>query len=118
MDKVNQVKSKVAAGLRSATDCQFSVPDPITQTMFLTPLALTTPAEAERLIRSAPAKTSPQDLLPISVLKACYSEFSKIKSHIANRPFAVGRFPSLWKTGLVSPLLKKPGLPTSDLNFY
>ena len=33
VDKVNQVKSKVAAGLRSATDCQFIVPDNHTDTV-------------------------------------------------------------------------------------
>ena len=96
--------------------CQFVVPYPITRTRFLTSLVPTTPAEVERHIRSAPAKTSPLDLLPTTVLKACDSEFSNIISHIANRSFAVDRLPSVWGTGLASPLLKKPGLPTSDLN--
>ena len=41
----------------------FIVPDPVTPTRFLTSLVPTTSAEAERLIRSAPAKTSPLDLL-------------------------------------------------------
>ena len=71
--------------LRSATDCQFIVSDPVTPTQFLTSLVPTTPAEAERLIRSASAKTSALDLLPTSVLKVCDSEFSKRISHIANR---------------------------------
>ena len=105
VNKVYQVKSKVAAGLRSATDCQFIVSDQVTPTQFLTALVSTTPTEVERFIRSAPSKTSPLDLLPTSVLKACDAEVSKVISFIANRSFVVGRFPSVWKTGLVSPLL-------------
>ena len=110
--KVNQVK--VAAGLWSDIDCQFIVPDPVTPTRFLTSLMLTMPAEVEWLIRSAwsaPAKTSPPDLLSTSFLRACHSESSKIISHTANRSFAASRFPSVWNTGLVSPMLKKTGLP-------
>ena len=115
VNKINQVKSTVAAGLRSTTDCQFIVPNPVTPARFLISLVPKTPVEVEHLIRSAPAKTSPLDLLPTLVLKACDSEFSKIISHIANQLFAVGQFSSVWKTGLVSPLLKKSGLPTSNL---
>ena len=90
-------------------------PDLVTPTRFLTSLEPTTPAEVERLIRSAPTKTSALDLFPTSVLKARDSDFSKILNRIANPSFAVGQFPSFWKTGLVSPLLKKHGLLTFDL---
>ena len=78
----------------------------------------TTPAEVERLIGSAPTKTSTLDLFPTSVLKARDSDFSKILSRIAHRSFAVGQFPSVEKTGSVSPLLEKHGLLTSDLTNF
>ena len=73
-----------------------------------------TAVEVDRLIRTAPTKTSPLDILPISLLKQCSAELSNVIAHLANRSFAVGRFPSTLKFGLVTPLLKHSGLDTSD----
>ena len=74
--------------------------------------------EVERLIRSAPTKTSPLDQLPISVVKLCGREFSAIITHMANASFAAGRFSSAWKAELVTPLLKKPGLDAGDFKNF
>ena len=51
-------------------------------------------------------------------MKACSDEFSVAIAHIANTSFASGRFPSLWKAGLVTPLLKKPGLDATDIKNF
>ena len=80
-----------------------------------TTFTLVTGAEVAQLIQAAPTKTSPLDTLPISLLlKQCTAELLSVIAHLANQSFTVGRFPTLLKVGLVTPLLKDPGLDTSD----
>ena len=54
-------------------------------------------------------------LHPTSLLKSCADTFSILISHLANLSFTQATFPSKFKLALISPLLKKPGLPKSDL---
>ena len=109
------VKTKVESGLRNAPNdiIPGGLPSVHTQPS-LQSFARVTPTEVQRLIASALIKTSPLDRLPISVVKACSDEYSVAIAHIANTSFASGRFPSLRKAGLVTPLLKKPGLDATD----
>ena len=60
-------------------------------------------------------KSSPLDYIPTSLLKSCADTFSILISHLANLSFTQATFPSKFKLALISPLLKKPGLPKSDL---
>ena len=52
-----------------------------------------------------------------SFLKSCADTFSILISHLANLSFTQAFFPSKFKLALISPLLKKPGLPKSDLRY-
>ena len=72
------------------------------------------PAEVSQLLRSISNKSSPLDYIPTSLLKSCGNTFSIIISHLANLSFTQATFPSKFKLALISPLLKKPGLPKSD----
>ena len=74
-----------------------------------------TPTEVTQLLHSMSNKSSPLDYVPTSLLKSCADTFSIIISHLANLSFEQGTFPSKFKLALISPLLKKPGLPKSDL---
>lgn len=116
-DKVLSVKEAVVEGLKS-----LQVPIPqiphLAPPGFLPGFTVVTDEEVYRLIQAAPTKTSPLDILPISLLKQCSSELSSVITHLANRSFQTGRFPSLLKSGLVTPLLKKPGLDTSDFKNF
>ena len=60
-------------------------------------------------------KSSPLDYIPTSLLKSCADTFSILISHLANLSFTQATFPSKFKLALISPLLKKPGSPKSDL---
>ena len=60
-------------------------------------------------------KSSPLDSTPTSLLKSCADTFSILISHLANLSFTQVTFQSKFKQALISPLLKKPGLPISDL---
>ena len=74
-----------------------------------------TPVEVSQLLRSMSNKSSPLDYIPTSLLKSCADTFSILISHLANLSFTQATFPSKFKLALISPLLKKPGLPKSDL---
>ena len=59
--------------------------------------------------------SSPLDYIPTSLLKSCADTFSILISHLANLSFTQATFPSKFKQALISPLLKKLGLPKSDI---
>jgi len=76
------------------------------------------PAEVERLIQQMPAKTSPLDAVPVSLLKQCRTETAVVMANLANVSFKYGRFPNVMKHGIVVPFLKKPGLGVTDLKNF
>ena len=58
------------------------------------------------------------DYIPTSLVKSCAETFSILISHLANLSFTQATFPSKFKLALISPLLKKPGLPKSELSNF
>ena len=52
------------------------------------------------------------------VLKNCVDIFAHAISHLANMSFATGIFPTLFKRGHATPLLKKKGSNASDPSNY
>ena len=82
--------------------------------------------EIHRILAYCPAKASPADCIPPSIIKACPNLFSELIAELANRSFREGIFSSCFKHALVVPLLKKPSLdkhapssykPISNLDF-
>ena len=67
------------------------------------------------LNRSMSNKSSPLDYILTSLVKSCAGTFSILISHLIYLSFTQATFPSKFKLTLISPLLKKPGLPKSDL---
>ena len=117
VDKVKQVKAKMDAGLRAFSGTITNCPHKALPSN-LSSFAAVTPSEVERLIETAPSKTSSLDIIPISILKCCKAKLSVMIANIANICFSRGEFPSMMKSGLVSPLLKKPGLDPSDFKNF
>ena len=74
-----------------------------------------TAAEVSKLLQSMSNKSSQFDYIPTSLMKSCSDTFSILISHLANLSFTQAIFPSKFKLALISPLLKKPGLPKSEL---
>jgi len=74
--------------------------------------------EVERLIRSLPAKSSPVDFMPTTMLKSSVDVMAPLITRLANVSFSTGVFPSSLKQGRVTPLLKKPGLDQTDVANY
>ena len=70
--------------------------------------------EVTTLIARLPSKTSPLDIIHISVLKACSDVFAPLIVHLANLSFLEGHFPDQYKIAQVTPLLKKAGMDEGD----
>ena len=70
------------------------------------------------LIESAPAKTSPLDILPTSIMKAFKEELAVMITNVANSSFRTATFLQSMKKEQVTTLLKKPGLDTTDFRNF
>ena len=66
--------------------------------------------EVRKLIDSMPAKSSPIDSIPTSIIKSCSEIFSILITRLATLSFRDGSFPGCYKTASVTPLLKKKDL--------
>jgi len=75
-------------------------------------------AEVKKIIDSMPAKSSPLDVVPTSILKSCADIFAPLILTMANISFKEGKFPVTFKTAQVLPLIKKAGLDRSQLANY
>ena len=65
--------------------------------------------EVKKLMNSMSNKSSPLDVLPTSLLKSCVDVFAPVIARMANLSFASGRFPSVFRTAQVQPLLINQG---------
>jgi len=66
--------------------------------------------EVQKLLNSMPAKSSPIDSIPTTVLKSCADVFALLIARPAGLCFDEGVFPTRFKVASVTPLLKKKGL--------
>jgi hypothetical protein len=74
--------------------------------------------EVAKLIRSMPAKSSPMDSIPTSVIKSCSDVIAPLITRLAELSFREGVFPARYKTAAVTPLLKKKGLDKDEASNY
>jgi hypothetical protein len=116
VNKLQRIQQSVQESLRATTRCVFPNCKPCVKTM--SSFSEVTSDEVARLISSMPAKSSPLDVLPTSLLKSCASAFAPVIARLANLSFKEGCFPESFKTAQVLPLLKKPGLDRMDPASY
>ena len=84
-------------------------------------LTVFTPAtsdEVRRLILSSSNATCPLDIIPTHLLKSCIDCLILPITSLINLSLSEGRFPTEFKTAMVTPLLKKHSLPHEELNSY
>ena len=84
------------------------------RTLSFTGFTALTAADVQRVILSIPAKSSPLDIVPTSLLKSCSDVFAVVIARLANLSFRDGRFPTCFKLAEVLPLLKKSGANQAD----
>jgi len=70
--------------------------------------------EVRKLLTLIPRKTSPLDVLPVSLLKDCADVFAPAITILANLSLQTGRFPARFKSAQELPLLKKAELDRSS----
>ena len=116
VDKVNRIRSNIAVALQSTVRSAF------TDRPYLGPALSSfqpvTTEEVHRLLSAMPSKSSPLDVLPCSLLKACTGTFSPVIAKLANLSMQTVKFPSRYKQAQVLPLLKKAGLDRSSPENY
>ncbi len=76
------------------------------------------PSEVHKLLATMPAKSSPLDVVPTSLLKACPITFSNILAFLTNLSINQGCFPTQFKKAQITPLMKKPCLDPDDPASY
>lgn len=103
-DKIRKLKLAVARDKKAYAS---SHADPSHIGDRLDSLRLVTSAEVSKILFSMPAKSSPLDFIPTSLMKSCNSVFSDIITTLANLSFEHGTFPSRYKFAVVTPLPKK-----------
>ena len=69
-------------------------------------------------IVNLPDKSSAADRLPVPVLKQVATDIAPFLTELFNRSLAVGHFPLVFKEVFVMPVLKKPGLDTTEASLY
>lgn len=69
-------------------------------------------------INTIQPKSSRLDYIPTSLIKSCNSLFADLISGLANLCFTQGCFPTRFKSVIVKPLLKKPGLDINSPSNY
>ena len=72
-DKIDRIREIIKTSLQLSTS-NFAVSPPFRTQTTLTRLSPVTAAEVKQLIQSAPAKTSPTDVIPTSLLKVFSEE--------------------------------------------
>src|SRR5664279_2386282 len=65
-----------------------------------------------------PAKSSPLDAIPTSIIKSCADVFAPLVARLIALSFQDGKFPTRYKTASVTPLLKKKGLDRDNVANY
>ena len=74
-------------------------------------------SQADTLLLSL-SKSSPVDVIPVCLLKSCHITFATLLTRLASVSFASGKFPDLYKSSQISPLMKNPSLDAADLASY
>ena len=73
--------------------------------------------KVKSLISAAPNKQCDLDPVPTCILKQCTDIIAPVITTIINNSLAKGTVPDAFKTAIVKPLLKKPGLETIHKNY-
>ena len=73
--------------------------------------------DVKKLVMSTKSKSSSLDPIPPSILKQSINVLISPITTLINTSLQTGTFPQSWKCGLVTPLLKKPGLERVPSNY-
>lgn len=112
-------KSKVVNLRSSTTDSEhlFALPEN-TCSVHLTEFILPDADEIRSIVMRSPSKSCSLDPVPTVLLKECIDVLLPIIMSIINSSLASGSVPTVFKSALVTPCIKKPKLDANILNNY
>ena len=108
VDKVRRIRDNIASMLQQSSLRMFAA-RPHTGPE-LSDFQPGTIDKVRKLLASTPRKTSPLDVLPVSLLKDCAEVFAPAITTHVNLSLQTGKFPARFISAQVLPLLKKAGL--------
>ncbi|KAI0243059.1 Sodium/nucleoside cotransporter 1 [Lamellibrachia satsuma] len=112
-DKITSIRSQIqcsSANVDNAQPCTVSSP-----LLAFQPASL---EEVTTLIENGKTKSSMTDPLPIAILKANTSILAPILRNVINLSYGSSTVPARLKHAVVTPLLKRSGLPVDDYASY
>ena len=120
--KISEIKQKIAENIALLPPC-CSEPPPIAfdndiDVAQFTEFSRVSTSEVYNLIMSSKPKYCVNDILPTVILRRCAETLSPTLARICNLSFASGVFPSSFKLGCITPILKKPGLDQDATTSY
>jgi len=111
VDKVRRIRDNIASMLKQSSPRVFAArPHTGPELSDFQPVTID---EVQKLLASIPRKTSPLDVLSVSLLKDCAEVFAPAITTLANLSLQTGKFPARFKSVQVLPLLKNAGLDRS-----
>ena len=111
IDKINRLKSSFDQGSHHSTHDGNVIDQRLPE---FRPLSL---EKVTKLISTAPSKTCTLDPIPTSIVKSTVNTMAPIIQKIINQSLCRSIVPSDFKTAIVKPLLKKPGLDPIHKNY-
>ena len=103
---IQKVKG-IKASIRSLSTHDIPRPDPVQTWRPMSTLQPASGQEIHRIILASPNKQCDLDPVPAKLLKLSLDLLLPIITYIINRSLATGEFPDVYKTALVTPILKK-----------
>ena len=107
IDKVNRIRDNIPEALRPSASRVFAARPHCGLKMSEFQPVTEHEVQVRRLLSTMPAKSSPLDVLPCSLLKTCADVFAPAIATLANLSLRTGIFPTRYKQAQVLPLLKK-----------
>src|SRR5277367_3692247 len=109
--------TKLASSFPSTVSSSMHHPPPIPP-LSLPEFVPATVTEVKCIILSLSNATCELDPIPTSLLKSCIDTLAEPITTLINLSLSEGAFPTIFKTAVVKPLLKKHSLPRDDLSSY
>ena len=107
--KINKIRDNLK-------DCPTYIPTPI-ECATLDSFRPMTEVEVIKIIKEMPTKSCECDAIPTKLLKTILDKVGSTITKLVNISLGTGRFAESWKTAIVRPLLKKPGLKLTPSNY-
>ena len=118
IDKIQGIRNDIASQAGSGLDTFKFDSDKLSMDNCLVEFAPASEEEIKKVIKSSPDKSCELDPIPTWLLKSCLPELLPFLTKIINFSLETGYVPASYKSSLIRPLLKKPGLDQNMLKNY